>query len=203
MAAEEGRDFDAAQAHFEEALKVARGHDAGLPRLINNLGSVALARDELERAERLFNDSLELQQEQPDDESRALALLNLGLVALRRGSRDIARDLIVQSLASSAALGHSEFIVSNLEILAAIVFAEEEPREAARLLGLSDTLQSSTGFSLPAFERELRSETLKGVQQRIDAAALARALEEGRASKVDDVVRRFMTDAASPVRVEG
>jgi len=205
LVAEEGRDFDAAEARFEDAVEVARRHGptSGLSKLINNLGSVALARDELERAERLFNDSLELQREQPDEESRALALLNLGLVALRRGSRQTAWDLIVESLASSAALGQSEFIVSNLEILATIVVAEGEAREAAQLLGLSDVLQSSTGFSLPAFERELRNQTLETIQQTIDAAALERALEEGRASDVGDVVHRLRARAAATVAHPG
>jgi hypothetical protein len=58
------------------AVADSAGTTSGFPKLINNLGSIALARDQLERAERLFNDSLEQQRQQPDEENWALALMN-------------------------------------------------------------------------------------------------------------------------------
>nr|MBA2313000.1 tetratricopeptide repeat protein [Actinomycetota bacterium] len=196
MVAEERRDYDRAEASFQEAVEVGQrsGAEAGLAKLVNNLGSIALARNELERAEQLFNESLETQMQLGDDETRALTLLNLGLVALKRGSPQAARPLIIESLARSSSLGHKEFIVSNLESLAAIVVSEGRPRDAAQLLGLSQALQAATGFFLPASERQLRRQTLETIQQTVDAATLSRALQEGEASKLEDLLHRLRED---------
>lgn len=89
----------------------------------------------LERADKLFHESLEMERQQDDEEGQALALLNLGLVALKRGSAHTARPLLVEGLGRSYRLGHSDFIVSSLETLAAVAASQRDPEMAAELLG--------------------------------------------------------------------
>lgn len=94
------RDFAGAERAFEDALT----YDPGLFSAKNNL-TIAYG---LQRRYRLPLVSL-------TEEERAILLHNLGVIALRRGDREVGRDLLRQSLAA-----HPQFYAPAADKLAAL-----------------------------------------------------------------------------------
>ena len=72
-------DYEAATSHLQEALRSFRevGEDHGVAHMTNFLGMIALRRGEPGRAERMFEEGLEVARRIGDRNSANIALYNL------------------------------------------------------------------------------------------------------------------------------
>jgi predicted ATPase/class 3 adenylate cyclase len=166
LAAEEEREWTSALALYEEAQQLLRAATArrDLAVVLNNMGSVALHGDNHGRAEVLFKESLNIQEQDGNKEGMAFPLLNLGLLALEAGSYEIASGNIKRSFELASALRHQELIASCLDAMAAVAVAEGKQEDAARWLREADGVRKRSGVTANADERELRARTLKALQ---------------------------------------
>jgi transcriptional regulator with XRE-family HTH domain len=141
-----------------------------------------------EDAEPLLEESLPLLQSSANDWARALALANLAEMALGRGNTGRALKLFLDSLALARQLNTKETIIMCLHGMAAVLAAEHDYRQAARLLGAAQALHTSLGQGIlpPSL---LPGRTL--IEQTCEALGEAdwqQAFDQGRQASLDDLI---------------
>ncbi len=93
--------------YAREGLRIAQEQGALFfqPFLYSTLGEIALAKDDLDQAEKYFNEGLALAERTPNPERIAGLTANLGLVAKARGDTALAIHHLSTALARADALG--------------------------------------------------------------------------------------------------
>jgi hypothetical protein len=121
---------------------MARGSMTHLSYLLSTSGEIALANGELDLAEGNFTRGLALAREVPIPERIAGHLANLGLVAIRRGDRLLARERLLEALQQAQAVG-----ARHLEVRIRLWLAPLVPlAEARRLLAEARALAEVANF---------------------------------------------------------
>jgi len=138
---------DASAADYVQAgIKLARekGSLSHLPYLYSTSGEIALARHDLDGAERYFREGLALAEQIPVPERIAGMTANLGLVAIQRGELDLACERLNQALNLARQLG-SHHLEVRIRIWLAPLLPSGEAQiclNAARTLAEQDGLRS-------------------------------------------------------------
>lgn len=157
---------------------------------IEQIGLVALHRNEYDRAEQLFDEALALARADGDDANVRDALANLAAVARRRGTYGVALARYRETLDLLRAETNKAALARTLEGYATTLAATGDSPRAARLLGAADTLRRAIGAPiLPAERAEYDAEVTAlraglgdddyRVQWRIGVSmSLERALDE-------------------------
>jgi tetratricopeptide (TPR) repeat protein len=110
--------------------------------LLSTSGEIALARGDLDEAEKLFTEGLATAREVPIAERIAGHTANLGLVAIRRGQDEQARARLREALAQAEALGAGHLSVRIRLWLAPLV----PPDESADLLAQAQAVAEQAGY---------------------------------------------------------
>jgi predicted ATPase len=109
----------------------------------------------------------------------AIAQYFLGEMAREDGDRVMAVSNIREALTAFVDLGDPWTVGGCVGTLAIYLVEDGELEEAARLLGASDALESSSGVFLPPTETALHESTAGDVKQRIGPDAFATLFAEG------------------------
>jgi predicted ATPase/class 3 adenylate cyclase len=125
-------------------------------------------------------------------------LLNLGHRAKQQGDRERAYERYKESLAIFRELGNQSGVIYNMESLAMLPGAQQEPERVARLFGAAATLRdaiSADDFSSPdaRADYERRVSTIRAA---LGEEAFAAAWEAGRAMSLEEAVRVALEDEA-------
>ena len=123
-------------------LAQQRGSMTHLTYLLSTSGEIALARGDLDQAERYFAEGLALARQVPILERIAGGLANLGLVAIRRGDLALARQQLRKALQQAQAVGARHLEVRIRLWLAPLLPADE----AAGLLREARALAQESNF---------------------------------------------------------
>jgi predicted ATPase len=187
LATELQGDLERARMLHLEAAEVASdcGDALTLALVANNLGGIALRKNEAETARTHLNQALELHRERSDARGEAEALVCLSLAALAEGETHEAAALLDSSLRLASDLGERELIFSCLLGGAEVAARRGETVRAARLLGVADALREETGYAGDALELEQRARIATALGK---DAALVAAQSEGRALTLDEAV---------------
>ncbi len=144
-----------AQEFYGQALAISReiGDRPSTAASLNNLGDVALLREDYAAARTLFEESAAVFEEVGDREYRAAALHNLGWACMQVDDDAAAR----RALAASAALlregGGRGSGAWTLEYSGYLAGRLGEPARAARFLGAAAALRQDTGMALMPAEQ--------------------------------------------------
>jgi predicted ATPase/DNA-binding SARP family transcriptional activator len=135
MAAEAG-DFDAAGAHFNAALDLARvvGDRARVARLQSNLGTLAMYAGDHEQAVRRYEQGAVISREIDDTFGLSLVTQNLGIAEDGLGRHDRAIALLEESVDLARRAADPAHTASALRTLARMLLAGET--DHARAMGL-------------------------------------------------------------------
>jgi predicted ATPase/class 3 adenylate cyclase len=177
--------YERARSFFDESGALARelGNERGYAVAVVNLGGLALIEGDYGRAREFSERGLRLHRKHHSRDGEAISLLNLGFAALEEGATGEATKRLEESYERFRDLGFTEYLASCLEGLAGLAVVRGAPVEAARLLGHAEALREAADASFGGpFERRLHERTLAAVHEHLDAAALAEAWREGRAS---------------------
>ena len=117
-----------------------------------------------------------------DAESIAVALFNLGYVALHGERLPEAARLLREAAAAFDALGDEETVGLALEGLALAV--ADRPEQAARLLGAAAARREATGGTT-SFEDELRARGAERIRAALGPGAFERAAAAGAGESLD------------------
>ena len=126
-----------AAAWLQESLDLYRelGDEEGIARAIAELGGVAIAEQDLDRAAALYDEAVPLFRSQGQLSRVAASLGNLGTIAHMRGDLDTAVRYYTEAIEASRAAGDEDGSAVNLHNLARSEFALgrlEEGRQALR-----------------------------------------------------------------------
>jgi non-specific serine/threonine protein kinase len=195
------------QGHHEQAVTLlteglAQLRDVGYPFdvaiTLGALGLVAQAQDDYARAADLYEQQLALFQAQRDQHGAAWSSQYLGLVAQAQGDHERAGGLYRQALALRRTLGDAGGIAGSLEGLAEVARAQDQPERAARLFGVAAALRETIGYALFPNERVDQERTLAGLRARLGEEAIAAALAEGRAMRLEEAIDYGLAPAGTP-----
>lgn len=130
--------------YIQIGLKLARekGSLQILPYFYSTSGEIALANNDVDAAEKYFNDGLVLAEKIPNLERMAGLTANLGLVARQRGAADLARERLKTALTLAEQMGNRHLEVRVRIWLAPLL----SPEEALSYLDDAYTLAEQGGL---------------------------------------------------------
>jgi predicted ATPase/DNA-binding SARP family transcriptional activator len=199
-------EWERAGAECTTALTSMRelGDAEGIVWSLISLGAIARCRGEHARAADLLTESRSLAERIGFREGVAWSLEQLGLLALD-GGEPAAAGLLSRSLAIHHELRDRWRACSVLEGLSALALADNQPADAAGLLGTAQALRTEIGTIVAPCEQGLHDKTVDGAQVALGTGEFATAWEQGLARPVDDVLADLAQpssgSAAGPVTV--
>jgi predicted ATPase/class 3 adenylate cyclase len=190
-------DWDTARQLFEESLEAFRelGDDHYVLLVTDALAGTYEELGDRERALPLHGATLDGARATGNRRMEVMALHSLAYWARLDGRIGDALTMVEKAHRINLDLGQRVEIVGDLSRFARILAAADRPEAAARLLARSQALGEELGVSRQ-YELERDEETLTLIRARLDEAALAEAMEAGRALTVEEAVALAM-DAAT------
>jgi non-specific serine/threonine protein kinase len=191
-------DLTAAQAHYEEALALARAlkDPAMIAATLNELGEVARARGDAAQAVAAYAESLRQYERLGHQQAVPRLLHNLGYVALHQGDVGGASERFRASVGRFRALGVERGVAEGLAGLAAVAATRGEAELAARLWGAAEVLHETLDtHPWPADRREY-DRALPLARAGLDAHAFAAAWAAGRALTPEAALAEVTTSPA-------
>lgn len=194
IATRELGDFPEAQRLQEEALHLATTLEDKMliAGLMTELGVVAHLLHEYEKAQHYQQEALKLLRELDFQAYVALALSRLGSLALSQADGVTAYNYYVESLVIAQRIATKRSLAAGLEGLAAVAILNEQPRQAAHLLGAADVCRQSIGIARPIEERILYAQTITAARAALGEAQFEAACLTGRTTALDDVITQAL-----------
>ena len=165
-----------------EALFRRLGERSGLGRVLNNRGYGLLVEGDLPAAERALREAREV------NPAERWTVLNLALIALKRGAPDEAVQLYAETLRASRNAGRPQFVSYALEGVARVAALRGQDELAARLWGASEAMRERLNAPLQHVERETHDAAVAASRKRAGEQAHASAWAAGRAMPIDELV---------------
>jgi tetratricopeptide (TPR) repeat protein len=165
-------DFDGALRETAAALQELRGQDEPVYTAITafTAGSLNTALGRYDDALRHLLEARDLAERIGDDWLAAGSQVQLGILAVLRGSLNEARPLLGEALDLSLAGGTTAFVTLCLSAYAWLALAEDDPELAALLEGAAEGLRRRVGLSAWPHLRRVEADLVARVRHRLGAA---------------------------------
>jgi tetratricopeptide (TPR) repeat protein len=189
-------DHEAAGMLYERSLAKFRAVEDpwNVALLLNNLALAVRMTSDLERAARLAKESADLFHKIGDRRGEGRALETLARVLDLRGEHRQAIRMHRRALKLRHEVGDLAGVARSLEGLARSNSGTGDLDLAARLLGQAERLREVTGEAFTHDDGVEHARTLETLRQGLAADAFSRALSEGRASELAEVIRALDLD---------
>jgi hypothetical protein len=140
------------------------------------------------RAAELHNEALDLAGQVGDRRLSAVALTNLGLVALVRKDFAAARAFHRCSLELAEAVGERRCVAESMEEIAEVDVAEGNAERAAVLFGASQALRAEIGSPIPPPDLVRFNEAVAATELALGRERFSAAQARGKAMPVEQAV---------------
>jgi tetratricopeptide (TPR) repeat protein len=184
--------------HYEEAIAAAReAGESPLPTL-GNLGDLALATGDLERAIVLTDEAIALARHEGAEVAAAINWFNRASALVQLGRTNEARPDLKASLETAVRLEYPEIVAWCLLGTAATAAVAADANEACLLLGAADAALGDLDLILGPSERRLRDFTLSRLKEDGDGPEIESLMEAGREQALPEAVAlasRYVGDA--------
>jgi hypothetical protein len=157
-----------------------------LARIANLLGVLELMQEQLDEAEPWFAESLAAFERARDREGAGVALLNLGLTALRIGRLEDATSHLREGLRLAEELQHPLQMANCVQGLGAVAAQRGDLSRAGRLLGIAHAFLETSGAAHEPFLSALRDETRTTVEAGLGKEKADETFEAGRLQSTTD-----------------
>jgi tetratricopeptide (TPR) repeat protein len=193
---------DAARAArlYEESLVHWRelGDLPGTALALGNLGEACDHLGDFARAEPLYTECLEISRQVGDRQGIAFAMSHLAHLLRQRGENAPAVPLFIESARISREIGDDARLAEALEGLAGVVVELGAGPDAARLLGLADTIRQHSAsprlaVHQPGYERDVAM-----IEAVVGANRLTALIAEGAAMAQEDLLARLAPEGSGP-----
>jgi len=190
--------LEQARPYFEEALPLFQAveHPSGVAVALMNLGLIALEEGAYARAHALLTEGRSLFQTIRAKRGSAIMLMLLGRVALGEKDYAHARTMLATSLAVFQELDSKLDIIENLELIAELAVAQDEPIPAIRLAGAVDDLRHALGMPRPPIDHARYERMIATARAQVDATTAAAAWAIGQALAFDQAIAEALTTTA-------
>jgi tetratricopeptide (TPR) repeat protein len=142
-------------------------------------GSLGTALGRYDDALRHLREVRDLAERVGSDLLAAGSQVQLGILAVLRGSLDEARPLLDEALDLSLAARSTQFVTLCLAGYAQLAFADGDPERAARLEGAAEGLRRRVGLRAWPHLRRVEAELAAQARQRLGAARFDQAFAAG------------------------
>jgi tetratricopeptide (TPR) repeat protein len=146
---------------------------------LGNLGAVAYAQGDYDRAEALYQECLTLRRALGDRRGIALAQQGLAHVARVQGEAARALALYQEGVRDCLAIGDLRSVTECLEGIAGVLCAQGQPHGATRLLAAAASLRRTIGAPLPPMDRGDHERTLAAAGAALGEDACTVVWEQG------------------------
>ena len=133
----------------------------------------------------MFEESLHLFRTYGHGHGAAIALGNLGDLAVRQGNAERAAAWQYESLVLRRELGDQHGLAICLQNLAEVAALREHYKQAARLWGAAEALRDVCGVVVPPSDRARYDEAVAAARRQLGAGAFGAAWQAGRALPSD------------------
>ena len=174
-------DFDGALREVTVALEELRGQDEPVYTAIAafTAGSLETALGRYDDAARHLREARDLAERVAGAWLAAASRMQLGILAVLRGSLEEARPLLEEALDLSLAARSTQFVALCLAGYAWLAFAEDDPQRAARLEGAADGLRRRVGLAAWPHLRWVEADLVAQVRQRLGTGQFDQAFSAG------------------------
>ena len=153
----------------------------------------------LDAAEPLYLQVREITHELGDYETKAIALLNLAMVAIARGDAAHGRALLVATLRILDNLGSRQIGQSLIEVSAGLAALQEEWARSARCFGIAEAHAQRTGIHRDPADEAFLAPRIQEARDALGSDGFAAAEASGRALSYEsgiEEVRRWLDGSA-------
>lgn len=176
------------------ALFSELNHQPGIAQALNIVGEIARFSHDGDRARRAYEESLAVSQQTGETRRIVFMYNNLAFIALHEGEAERARDLERQGLQLASAMNNRFLLALALAILAGAIGGLGQPRQAARLLGASESAFERLGaIHQPNDKREI-DDIIAAVRAQLDEATFQAAWAEGRELPLEQAVAQALDE---------
>ena len=174
-------DFDGALQEVTVALQELRDQDEPVFTAVAAFaaGSLDMALGRYADALRYLREARDLAERTGGDWPAALPEVQLGILAVLRGSLDEARGLLEEALDLSLAVRNTAFVTLCLSAYAWRALAEDDPDRAARLEGAAEGLRRRVGLRAWPLLRPVEADLVARVRQRLGEERFDQAFAAG------------------------
>ena len=174
-------DFDGALREVTVALEELRGQDEPVYTAIAafTAGSLETTLGRYDDAARHLREARDLAERVAGAWLAAASRMQLGILAVLRGSLEEARPLLEEALDLSLAARSTQFVALCLAGYAWLAFAEDDPQRAARLEGAADGLRRRVGLAAWPHLRWVEADLVAQVRQRLGTGQFDQAFSAG------------------------
>jgi predicted ATPase/DNA-binding NarL/FixJ family response regulator/DNA-binding XRE family transcriptional regulator len=201
FAARNQGDHDGAVTCAEGAVMRFRalGSRRWLARALRRLGRELDGRGDHVRAEAVQSEALGLWREIGSPTGEAMSLSYLAGVARNLGDHERAAALYRQSMTREATGDHEWVIAEGLVGLADIALGQGQAHHGARLLGVVEAINETSGFTLYAWMSDVFDSLLEEARRLLGEDAFAAARQEGQTLPLEQAIEAALTwTAPSP-----
>ncbi len=180
----------------EESLALFRelNHQPGIAQALNIIGEIARFSHNGDHARRAYEECLVVSQQTGETRRIVFMCNNLAFIALHEGEAERARDLERQGLQLASAMNNRLLLAMALAILAGAIGGLGQPRQAARLLGASESALERLGaLHQPNDKREI-DDIIAAVRAQLDEATFQAAWAEGRELRLEQAVAQALDE---------
>ena len=135
---------------------------------INALAQSYRADGKFDEAKPLYEDVLSLARELGDQQSVAIALLNLAMVFIGDDFTESARDMLLEVLTIATATGSQPAAQSVLEVGAGLAAKERQWDRAARFFGAAESYKHRTGLQRDSADDAFLAPLIASVRTALD-----------------------------------
>ena len=143
------------------------------------VGSLEMALGRYDDALRHLREARGLAERSGRDWLLAASPVQLGILAVLRGSLDEARALMDEALDLSLAARSTPFVTLCLAAYARLALAQGDPERAARLKGAAEGLRQRVGLPAWPDQRRLDEELVTQIRQKLSATQFDQAFSDG------------------------
>ena len=168
--------YDVAEDLYAEALRVRRevGNLRGMAFSCYSLGTVAFFRGEFDRAQAWFDEGLEYQVQLDDVYSLALMMLGMGRLNLATGNMILAMERLNRALEVLHKMGSRRMMTIVIDVIAMAAERHGFDREAARLLGTTQSVRAEQRVELTTRARRDTERIATSLKMRLGEEGFAR-----------------------------
>jgi predicted ATPase len=184
----------------EEGLAILRelGDRPGIAQALNNLGELARAAGDYDRAGEVYEECLEICRQTGEIIRQIMSLGNLAFVAYQKGEYGRSRTLSQRYMKQMYELGAMQQTLTGIAALAGSLGRLGELEKATRLLGASAALIDEMGVDHHPSDLQEIAKYTEYIRAQIDKVTFEALWAEGQAMTMEQVVDYAMEDNPPP-----
>jgi len=185
------RDFAKADTFREKASELLREHGSrwsyGIT--VAGFGNLLIRQGQFQKAREEFNTAMQTMQEIGSTRDIVNIKSDLAHILRREGNYIEAIPAYQETIKEWQRMGHRSAVAHQLECLAFIAKAMEQPDQAARLLGAAEALRQKIEIDMTPSEREEYEKEVADLKANMDGKEFASLWAEGRSLSMEQAIQ--------------